>query len=471
MTCSERTSPTTGRTHLIAISKHPRGVLTKAGLTRSHGAFGALLLAAGIGAATLGCGGDGNDGANPDGSGGNVGDSDIDLGNSSGGTQGANAAEFSESDGGLVELDSDQVSDLESLACTGWSAEGENLPATLQIVVDTSTSMTEAAPGSNDSKWEVTRDALDTAIADLPPSVAVGLLLYPNQPLNNLYGTGGDINSCVNTGGMVPISQLGNEGSEQRTTLSQSLEDATIEGFTPTHDAYRYALEEGLIPYQGLANKFMLLITDGAPTMRLVCDSSDPDGGGQNGGGFTLYDQPTQPIVDEIAAAYSSNNIRTFLIGSPGSDESSEETGADMRPWLSQAAIEGNTADANCQANGPDFCHMDMTEEPDFAAALSSGLSSIAGQIINSCTFAMPEPDGDQSIDATLTNLVVTWGDGTSALVKPDNVGDCSQGWRYNDDGHVELCADVCEQVKMDEDARVQLTFGCSVDEVEQVTK
>src|SRR5690606_27468541 len=114
---------------------------------------------------------------------------------------------------------------------------------------------------------------------------------------------------------------------------------------------------------------------------------------------------------------------------------------------------------------------LDMTQEPDFAAALTTGLAAIAGQIVNSCTFAIPEPDQDETIDPTLTNLVITWSDGRATLVKPDNVGDCAQGWRYDDAGNVELCADLCSQIKLDERATVQLTFGCSFEEVETITR
>lgn len=52
-----------------------------------------------------------------------------------------------------------------------------------------------------------------------------------------------------------------------------------------------------------------------------------------------LSPQPEDPIVDEIANAYSNGN-RTFVIGSPGS-EVNVATGTDARPWLSYAAEQG----------------------------------------------------------------------------------------------------------------------------------
>lgn len=402
----------------------------------------------------VGCGGDGNDADGPK----------LNVPNTP--TDGENAEEFAESDGGLVELDQDEVRTLEGLSCTGWSAEGESLPAVLQLVVDVSLSMTEDAPGSRQSKWEITQAALSSALSELPPSVAVGVLFYPNMRVSR-SDMSMPLESCVNTSEMVPIEMLGTEDSDHRRRLQTAIQRAETNGYTPTHDAYKYALNTGLVPHDGNASKFMLLITDGAPTMREVCNGGSVDGSNENG---QVVDQPTAPIIDEIEGALADHDVRTFLIGSPGSEESAEEGGGDMRPWLSAGAVVGGTAANGCEENGPNFCHLDMTQEPDFAAALTEGLSAIAGQIVDSCAFAIPAPDErDGEVDPTLTNLVITWGDGTSDLVRPDNVGDCKQGWRYDDDGNVSLCDDMCDRVKNDSRAQIRLTFGCSSEEIEEV--
>ncbi len=371
---------------------------------------------------------------------------------------GGNGTGTGTNDGGTVELTPDDVAAIADAACAGWTTEGENLPAVLQLVVDVSGSMEDAAPGTNDSKWDVTRAALDDAIATLPASVSLGVLYYPNQDAGQST-TPRDVSECVNVGEMVPIDLLGGDGAAQRDLVEQSLQDANTGSLTPTHDAYRYALENGLVPYQTSARKFMLLITDGAPTMALECIGT---GGGRNGG--MVMDAPTQPIIDEIAGAYE-QGIRTFLIGSPGSEESSQG-GDDMRPWLSQAAIEGGTAATNCEVDGPNFCHMDMTQEPDFGQALSDGLASIVGQVVDSCTFVVPPPPSGQALDPGLTNLIINWTSGSSSLVLPDDIGDCSEGWQFDADGQVVLCAATCEQVKADAGATVQLTFGCSTNDI-----
>lgn len=357
-------------------------------------------------------------------------------------------------DGGSVDLSSEQVNQLQSASCTGWAAEGESLPATLELVVDASSSMNSTAPGSQQSKWVVTRDALAAAIDGLPGSVSIGMLHYPN--LQTVDGQ-----QCVNADARTPIDTLGAAGSGQRQILQNSLNSATLNTGTPTFEAYNTALNLSLIPYEAV-NRFMLLITDGAPTIDAACVFGVGNG--------TIEDAPTQPIVDAIAKANQDHGIRTFIIGSPGSEQSSGN-GGDMRGWLSQAAIVGGTDTPGCSSSGPNFCHMDMTQDADFATSLREGLASVVSQIIDACTFAVPDPPAGKTLDANETNLVVTWGTGQSNLLLPDADGNCDEGWRFNDAGEIELCPDSCSKVKVDNQARVQLTFGCGQEEIDQIVK
>ncbi len=393
---------------------------------------GQLLVVAAVSSSLFACGSsDGDaDGAGANGSGGTGG---LVLGT------GGKSAGTGTHDGGLVPLTPDEVEDIENAACTGWAAEGENLPAVLQLVVDVSGSMDDPAPGGNRrTKWQVTRDALSEAIDTLPASVSAGVLYYPNRDTGSSTTTR-PVNSCVNVDEMVPIAILGNDSSPQRDALQSSLDDANTDSYTPTHDAYHHALKQSLEPFQAQANKFMLLITDGAPTMSLGCI------GGMMGGGMGMgvVDAPTQPIVDEIKAAFGTG-IRTFLIGSPGSEESSEGN-MDMRPWLSRAAQEGGTAKAGCQVDGPNFCHLDMTQEPDFGQALVDGLATVVGQIIDTCTFAVPPAPNGQTVDPNLTTLIIESSMGAT-LALQDDKGDCGEGWRFNASGQVELCPATCDK-------------------------
>jgi hypothetical protein len=365
-----------------------------------------------------------------------------------GGTNGSKAV----GDGGVVPLTPEQVEDIEGGACAGWTTEGEALPAVLMLVVDVSGSMESNAPGSNQSKWEVTHDALSSALDTLGAETAVGVLYYPNQDTSTSNGPT-DIDQCVNIDALVPIEPLGPQGSPFRDAMQQSLDDANTGGGTPTHDAYQYALENGMQAYQSSAQKFMLLITDGQPTFLQGCD----------GTGMVSDPVDEQPIVAAIGAAAASG-IRTFVIGSPGS-ESNESTGDDARPWLSRAAEAGQTAAAGCSHMGGPYCHMDMTEEPDFAEALTAGLGEIVGQI-NTCTYVIPSAPAGQEIDLTKVNLIVTVG-GESQLINPDSMGDCTEGWQLNADGQVVLCEATCARVQADGGASVKLLFGCASGQIE----
>lgn len=396
--------------------------------------------------------------------------------------------------GGTIQLTAEQLAAIENGSCTGWTQEGENLPAVLQLVVDVSLSMDTAAPGGDfgETRWTVTQAALGQAIESLPASVAVGVLYYPNMPVTLNSETPRPITECVAVDALVPIGQLGEPDSTQRNDLAASLVAAEPDGYTPTHDAYKYALETSLVPYQAAGDqKFMLLITDGAPTMAEGCLSApapapcpadcatDPAGcptgctcppgcqGSPDGcptgcvqpaaGG--VVDVATQPIVDSVIAA-KAQGIRTFVIGSPGSEVGSDNM--DKRPWLSKAAIEGGTALEGCAEAGPTFCHMDMTQEEDFSTALSEGLAAVAGQVVDTCSFVVPEPPEGQTLDPDTTNLIAVWGDGTATAFLRDAEGACDTGWNFDATGtQIELCPASCDQLKAGAGATVRLSFGC----------
>ena len=316
------------------------------------------------------------------------------------------------------------------------------------LVVDVSGSMQSNPPNGNQSKWVITRDALAVAMDSLPATTAVGIIYYPN--LGNT-GTGTQprpTSACVNTNAMIPIDLLGAAGSPHRGRIAQSLQSARTGGGTPTHDAYQYAVQNGMIPSMHTGNRFMLLITDGQPTFSLQCI----------GTGATSNPVPEQPIVDEIGAAHG-QGIRTFVIGSPGSEQN-VSTGADARPWLSRAANAGNTATPGCSDTGPNFCHMDMTQAPDFAAALRSGLAQIAGTLV-SCTYDLPQPPAGQQLDLSKVNVINTPGGGPPTILPRSDDPNCTEGWYLDSNNRVVLCSETCAQVQADPQVGLEVLYGC----------
>jgi hypothetical protein len=85
---------------------------------------------------------------------------------------------------GLVTGNGDDPNGFE--ACVGQTVGAEIAPTVLQLIVDTSGSMDDDAPGPvRGSKWQATRRALLQAIDKMPASTAVGVVFYPDLASND----------------------------------------------------------------------------------------------------------------------------------------------------------------------------------------------------------------------------------------------------------------------------------------------
>lgn len=342
------------------------------------------------------------------------------------------------------------VTDLESRACAGTKIEPESLPAVMQIVLDDSLSMNTMTPATNgQSKWAVTRAALEETIENLPKNIAVGLLYFPNKDTS--AGTmPRDVSACVNIGAMVPIAPLDDVNSAARNTLHDSLERTSPAGSTPTHDAYTYGLNESLLKTDLPGARYMVLITDGGPTLRLEC----------LGEGVLTSPQPTQPIIDSIQAAYVQHQVKTFLVGVPGTEDIGNQSHDDGRPWMSRAAVVGASAMSGCNVFGPNWCHIDLTQASDFSAALRRGLGYISRQIV-SCSYEVPsKSDTGEEVNPNLINVIFTPSGGSPTLVEENLASDCNEGWQLQN-GNVVLCPATCERIQSDAGSKFELLFGC----------
>ncbi len=347
-------------------------------------------------------------------------------------------------DGGIVEVDQDTIDGLTSGECAedsgiATSTGGGNL----QLVVDNSLSMEEESPGNNVSKWEATRDALLEAIVGVSgPGLAaessVGMLLYPNRNRPENGDRQQDVSACINVEAMVPMAELGDANGAQRIRLRDALLVPRQGSGTPTHDAFAYAYAVGLQTAPAGETTYILLITDGEPTINLGCVDGNA----------------TQPIIDSIAAANGAG-VKTFVIGSPGSETS--------REWLSEAAEAGGTARAGCNTNSGDWCHMDMTTAPDFSAALQAGLGTVTSAVGDACSYTIPAIEG-QAVDLGAINVFLTDGTGNGGtLVMPDADAGCEDGgWWLNEAGEIDLCDSTCNLVKDTPGLQVQVSFGCT---------
>jgi hypothetical protein len=211
--------------------------------------------------------------------------------------------------------------------------------------------------------------------------------------------------------------------------------------------AYKH-LHALALAQNGASNAFVVLLTDGQQSEQC----SDP-----------ARCQDAKACTDLLLdtevpkAAGPGADIRTFVIGAPGSEPA--------RPVLSRIAFEGGTAPKGCNVMAGE-CHFDMTRQSDFASALSDALTSITGKAA-SCELPLPSASG-AAPDKNLVNVVYTPGDGSGARVVPQDMrAACdagAQGWQYSADStRIELCGAICESVRGDAKAHLDVVLGCPV--------
>jgi hypothetical protein len=324
-------------------------------------------------------------------------------------------------------------------ACTGQKASGmKGQSAVVMLLVDLSLSMDERARGDDQSKLEATKEALAAAIQDLPEGLGIGLIFYPevSQPPPGESLT--DLMPCFAERVAVPIAPL---DAAQRAALTTAVEAADSDGSTPTHDAYVFALNQ-LQASTLEGQKYIVLITDGSPTYGLGCIGPGLPPGVDPG-----------PLVTESENALASRMIKTFVIGSPGSENAREA--------LSAMARVGGTGATGCADTGtPEYCHFDMTQSSDVAAGLTSVLGEISQQIPIDCNFEIPPPPNSQdTIDVGKTNVIYN-----GMPVPYDQSCSSASAWRFDDPvqpTQVVFCGTLCDQVKTDATAMVDIQFGC----------
>ncbi|MGC4091023.1 MAG: hypothetical protein QM756_24740 [Polyangiaceae bacterium] len=58
---------------------------------------------------------------------------------------------------------------------------------------------------------------------------------------------------------------------------------------------------------------------------------------------------------------------------------------------------------------------------------------------------------------------LTTGGGQVTQVYRDPSASDCTQGWQYSaDKTQINLCGDVCTQVKNDPEMRLEVLFGCT---------
>ena len=77
-----------------------------------------------------------------------------------------------------------------------------------------------------------------------------------------------------------------------------------------------------------------------------------------------------------------------------------------------------------------------------------------------------------RDIDPTKTQVIVEWSNGTNSLLIPDGIGECGDGWKYNTvDQTIVLCDSTCDEVRLDADEKIHVSFGCDRDVIDDIVE
>jgi hypothetical protein len=278
---------------------------------------------------------------------------------------------------------------------------------------------------------------------------------------------------------MVPIGPL--DGA-QVTALS-TLPAAQVGGYTPTECAYNYALQQiqnwVAPPAYATSPRFIVLLTDGVPTVGNNCQSL----GNIQAGTFPIDETQYTGLIATVANGTATTGIKTYVAGVPGSDE---PQGAPYDPMyqLSLLAAAGGTALPNCTPsagtanNSPGtygtvnprgtYCHYDLTTQSDFGAALQSAIGAIAASLV-SCEYPVPAPPPPYvMLSTTDVKVTLTTSTGATPLTRAPS-DDCTQGgeWFYKSfdanmvPTQIDLCPATCAAAQSDLNAAVAIHFNC----------
>ncbi len=363
------------------------------------------------------------------------------------------------------------------LGCTAESYESEELPASILFVIDRSGSMLCNTPADGQTneeceasattknpslptKWQITSDALIAVFDQLRTAGAgtrAGLMFFSN---NDSCGVHSDL-----TLGGVPVELL---TDAQISLLQNALGNVKPKGGTPLVGAtilsYAHLHEEwggacGAPPCGAPGNRFVVLITDGADS----CPDPSFTGAPCGSGGVAC----THYLLDTEVVKARGVNIRTFVIGAPGSDPA--------RGFLSELAFLGGTGKLNgaCAHGDRDGttgdCHFDMTATQDFAADLGAALNEISGSALG-CEFSVP--DVLDASDPPNVNVQYSEEGGAPICIAKDDTAPCNggaNGWQFakNADGSddvtkVVLCGQACDTVENIANVQVEVLVGCT---------
>ena len=339
--------------------------------------------------------------------------------------------------------------------CNARTFASAMVPASILFVIDRSGSMAcntpdvqaveacnqdpRRADASKPSRWEITVDALKGAFAGLEGGNAtVGLSMFSTDG-----ACGAD---------SIPLVGLGPVDQTQLGSLSDAMDGAQPAGGTPIVGAVVLAYHHLHEELRAIGNRYVVLITDGEESCGTLGDEENVE---------DLRAARQRLLQTEVQKARDAN-IRTFVIGAPGSE------GA--RGFLSELAFLGGTARTPSCVHGDvegdaGDCHYDLTTQADFASVLRRALGEVSGQAL-ACEFPTPAGARQGAVNVQMS----TSSSAPACIVHDPSPCAAANGWQFAqlpdgtpDLSRVVLCGSPCEQLKADPSTVVDLILGCTV--------
>jgi len=237
---------------------------------------------------------------------------------------------------------------------------------------------------------------------------------------------------------------------------------------TPSSDAWLFAASQvlGWVAPADFANasRYVVVMTDGVPTVADNCADSQGCDLGISEAQYQLY-------IANVAAVYQNNGLKTFFIGVPGSEDTSQVTcngtvQYDPRTKLSELAIAGGTAPAGCSTTSAPYCHIDLTDPNiNFQVELQKAIQTVVASA-KSCQYSVDPAIASNPnvyVDPTTTSVMYTPAGGAVTSV-PMSM-DCADpgGWHYTNGNNtmLELCPALCEAYQASTDDVIEVHFDC----------
>ena len=364
--------------------------------------------------------------------------------------------------------------------CGATAIPTQRIPGSLLLVFDRSGSMRNTPggddpSGSDPSKWDLARNALNTTLAGVSDDLSVGLMLFPT-------GEGSECNVSLSAGvPQVPIDRL----MTTRPAIMSTLSGASASGGeTPIFDAVRAGYDY-LDTLDSAGQRGLVVVTDGAET----CDRGDYDA-----------------VMAQVSAELADNNYLTYAIGLTTSNSTLSTlafNGGTPRndTCLPECTTPTCTSDADCPGAGgscsvlfpgfPGFCgcstdadcptpltctvlpllggqcsgdanccHYDASEG-SFQADFEAALDDIASRFLESCVFELPRGADPSSFDPTQVNVGVTF-DGEPRDVLGRSSDSSVDSWDFvtSDNEAIIIQGPICDRLLMGS-ATVEIVLGC----------